>query len=100
MPAPPAVAGVGDSLADIHRSDPTGGVAGRVPPRGVVAEGVETPEQLSVLRRLGIGAAQGYLLGRPNAVPSIQPIDLDAMCAMSDMPLDVALRRSRDSSAA
>ncbi|MEK6719073.1 MAG: bifunctional diguanylate cyclase/phosphodiesterase [Chloroflexota bacterium] len=66
----------------------------------VVAEGVETPEQLAVLRRLGIGAAQGYLLGRPSAVPSIQPIDLDAMSAVSDMPLDVALRRSRDSSAA
>ncbi len=66
----------------------------------VVAEGVETPEQLAVLRHLGIGAAQGYLLGRPNAVPNNQPIDLDAMCAMSEMPLDVALRRSRDSSAA
>jgi EAL domain-containing protein (putative c-di-GMP-specific phosphodiesterase class I) len=31
----------------------------------VVAEGVETPEELDQLRRLGVRHAQGYLLGRP-----------------------------------
>ena len=33
---------------------------------GVVAEGVESHEQLEALRRLGCDAAQGFLLGRPN----------------------------------
>lgn len=31
----------------------------------VIAEGVETPEQLEHLERLGVGFAQGFLLGRP-----------------------------------
>jgi diguanylate cyclase (GGDEF)-like protein len=31
----------------------------------VVAEGIETPEELQVLRELGCGYGQGYLLGRP-----------------------------------
>ena len=31
----------------------------------IVAEGVETSEQLAVIRELGITAGQGYLLGRP-----------------------------------
>ena len=30
-----------------------------------IAEGVETDEQLRILRRLGISRVQGYLLGRP-----------------------------------
>jgi EAL domain-containing protein (putative c-di-GMP-specific phosphodiesterase class I) len=34
----------------------------------VVAEGVETEEQLAVLRRLNCDGAQGYLLGRPAGV--------------------------------
>jgi EAL domain-containing protein (putative c-di-GMP-specific phosphodiesterase class I) len=31
----------------------------------VVAEGVETPEQLEILQRLGCEAVQGFFLGRP-----------------------------------
>ncbi len=31
----------------------------------VIAEGVETPSQLALLRRLGCDQMQGYLLGRP-----------------------------------
>ena len=33
----------------------------------IVAEGVETSEQLAVIRELGITSGQGYLLGRPAA---------------------------------
>jgi EAL domain-containing protein (putative c-di-GMP-specific phosphodiesterase class I) len=36
----------------------------------VLAEGVEAPEQLSILRAEGCNEAQGYLLGRPGRVPS------------------------------
>ncbi|WP_084386695.1 EAL domain-containing response regulator [Castellaniella caeni] len=52
----------------------------------VVAEGVETPQQLAHLRRLGCDLIQGYLLGRP--VPASQALDLrlDA-----DGPLGVVL---------
>jgi diguanylate cyclase (GGDEF)-like protein len=45
----------------------------------IVAEGVETSEQLAVIRRLGIGAAQGYLLGRPSSTRSAQQLDLDGL---------------------
>ena len=43
----------------------------------VVAEGVETAEQLAVIRKLGIGAGQGYLLGRPTKTRAAESIDLD-----------------------
>jgi len=51
----------------------------------VIAEGVETPEQLEFVRSLGIRAAQGYLLGRPSDRPTGEPVDLEAL-----------LRRDRD----
>jgi EAL domain-containing protein (putative c-di-GMP-specific phosphodiesterase class I) len=34
----------------------------------LVAEGIETPEQLSVLRDLGVPWGQGYFLGRPQSM--------------------------------
>ncbi|HET6305943.1 MAG TPA: EAL domain-containing protein, partial [Rhodopila sp.] len=37
----------------------------------VTAEGVETKQQLSMLRTLGCNFVQGYLLGRPSSVPQI-----------------------------
>ncbi len=46
----------------------------------VVAEGVETAEELTVLTELGFSAGQGYLLGRP----SVRPLDWAAWNA----PLD------------
>jgi diguanylate cyclase (GGDEF)-like protein len=45
----------------------------------VIAEGVETSEQLEFVRSLGIRAGQGYLLGRPSDHPSTEPVDLDAL---------------------
>jgi hypothetical protein len=41
-----------------------------------VAEGVETAEQLQVIRDLEIGAGQGYLLGRPIASVEATFVDL------------------------
>ena len=37
----------------------------------IVAEGIETPEQLSALRRLGCGYGQGYHLGRPAPLAAV-----------------------------
>jgi diguanylate cyclase (GGDEF)-like protein len=51
----------------------------------VVAEGVETPEQLVALRRLGITAAQGYLLGRPGERAVAARVDLDLLASMSNL---------------
>ena len=45
----------------------------------VVAEGIETAAQLDVVRSLGIGAGQGYLLGRPTDRPTSDPIDLETL---------------------
>jgi diguanylate cyclase (GGDEF)-like protein len=45
----------------------------------VIAEGVETPEQLQFVRSLGIRAGQGYLLGRPSDNPSKDVVDLDRL---------------------
>jgi EAL domain-containing protein (putative c-di-GMP-specific phosphodiesterase class I) len=40
----------------------------------VVAEGVETPNQLSVLQQLGCNLLQGYLFSRPvTAIAATQP---------------------------
>jgi EAL domain-containing protein (putative c-di-GMP-specific phosphodiesterase class I) len=39
----------------------------------VVAEGVETDEQLAAVRELGIAKAQGYLLGRPAPAHTLLP---------------------------
>jgi len=49
----------------------------------VVAEGVETPDQLRALRGLDVSAAQGYLLGRPSDDVHIESVDLEALMAQT-----------------
>jgi EAL domain-containing protein (putative c-di-GMP-specific phosphodiesterase class I) len=49
----------------------------------VIAEGIETPEQLAFVRSLGIRAGQGYLLGRPAEQPSTEPVDLAGLVSTS-----------------
>jgi len=45
----------------------------------IVAEGVETSDQLAVIRELGITSGQGYLLGRPGTERRAEALDLDAL---------------------
>ncbi|MCW2621523.1 MAG: response regulator receiver modulated diguanylate phosphodiesterase, partial [Frankiales bacterium] len=51
-----------------------------------IAEGVERPKELAVLRELGIDVAQGFLLGRPGpAWPAVTPLGLDRVGARVDV---------------
>jgi diguanylate cyclase (GGDEF)-like protein len=43
----------------------------------VIAEGLETREQLTMVRELGMSAGQGYLLGRPGTNVELARLDLD-----------------------
>lgn len=52
----------------------------------VVAEGVETPEELDVLISLGIDAAQGFLLARPGVAPINWPNRHPAIHPASPVP--------------
>ncbi len=38
----------------------------------ITAEGIETPEELEVLRDLGVALGQGYLFGRPGPLPELR----------------------------
>jgi EAL domain-containing protein (putative c-di-GMP-specific phosphodiesterase class I) len=40
----------------------------------VIAEGIEEPEQLDLLRALGCGMGQGYLLARPAPAPVLEAL--------------------------
>jgi EAL domain-containing protein (putative c-di-GMP-specific phosphodiesterase class I)/GGDEF domain-containing protein len=54
----------------------------------LIAEGIETEDDLRVLRDLGIGYGQGYLLGRPARLPREQ-IDDAALIAIRDSAVAV-----------
>ena len=45
----------------------------------VVAEGIETADQLEVVRSLGMTAAQGYLLGMPSTNLDVEAVDFDEL---------------------
>ena len=45
----------------------------------LIAEGVETPDELRVLRDLGVRYVQGYLFGRPS--PTFEQVDVAAVLA-------------------
>ena len=57
-----------------------------------VAEGIETPQQLRVLRGLGCGLGQGYLFGKPAAAEEIQSVLMNAASAQPAAPVK---RRAR-----
>jgi EAL domain-containing protein (putative c-di-GMP-specific phosphodiesterase class I)/GGDEF domain-containing protein len=60
----------------------------------LVAEGIETPDDLRVLRDLGIRHGQGYLLGRPAPQPRVQ-IDEAAVEVLRDQRVAVFPERQR-----
>jgi diguanylate cyclase (GGDEF)-like protein len=57
----------------------------------VIAEGVESVQQASVLRGLGIGFAQGFYFGKAQSASDL--LDLMAPAVPLHTPLDSALRR-------
>jgi diguanylate cyclase (GGDEF)-like protein len=56
----------------------------------IVAEGIETAEQLAVVRSLAISSGQGYLLGRPADTMAAERVDLDSLQAAADVDLPFA----------
>ncbi|MCW2606326.1 MAG: Diguanylate cyclase protein [Frankiales bacterium] len=61
----------------------------------VVAEGVETEEQLAVLQDEGCVLVQGYLLGRPAPAPAVQPGGVEACLAVPPQPVPVPATAAR-----
>jgi len=47
----------------------------------IVAEGIETADQLQAVRDLGLTAGQGYLLGRPTRALVTEPVDIESLIA-------------------
>ncbi len=48
----------------------------------VIAEGIETADQLEVVRSLGMTAAQGYFLGMPSTNLEVEPVDFDKLISL------------------
>ena len=60
------------SSGGVHTPRPVSGLTYFASETGceLIAEGVETPEELAALRDLGIRLGQGYLLGHPKPAPT------------------------------
>lgn len=54
----------------------------------LVAEGIETPEDLRVLRDLGVAYGQGYFLGHPNTAP-LRYVGVDAKRVLAERQIVV-----------
>jgi diguanylate cyclase (GGDEF)-like protein len=67
-----------DSSLDVLRS--IAGLAGRRNAL-VIAEGIETQDELRLVRALGMDAGQGYLLAQPGEGLDLERIDLEALAA-------------------
>jgi EAL domain-containing protein (putative c-di-GMP-specific phosphodiesterase class I)/GGDEF domain-containing protein/CBS domain-containing protein len=63
----------------------------------VIAEGVESPSELAVLKDLGIRYAQGYLIGRPSPVPIRLPSREVQACLQSGTVSVFPMLQARDS---
>lgn len=70
------------------------GLAGRTGAL-VVAEGVERPEQLEQLAAMGVGAAQGFLLGRPEPMAPPAP-EARARLLLQPLAREFGTRREPD----
>ena len=64
----------------------------------LVAEGIETEDELRILRDIGIPYGQGYLLGRPAMLPRAE-IDESALAVLTDRRVAVFPELRRASSA-
>jgi diguanylate cyclase (GGDEF)-like protein/PAS domain S-box-containing protein len=62
----------------------------------VVAEGVETREQLALLRKLGCEHGQGYLFSKPCDIDGAEKIIAETYAAASPVAAPVAANRSAD----
>jgi diguanylate cyclase (GGDEF)-like protein/PAS domain S-box-containing protein len=62
----------------------------------IVAEGIERPEQLELLRAMGCGLGQGYLVARPMTAESIESLpETDGRRAVSFLGLDAGTLADR-----